>query len=530
MSDENIELIKSFETYLDVQLKSMNIMNYEKFESILLVGNIFELALHEMKPLWFGAMDILISELFLNDKGKKTEIPVELAFSALEFCQNYYYLRDYFYYVYNVENSVKWNFNNNNIKIDLIDDSFQVQQFLEINNYYMKSIDIFSNYKSQSKKTADLVNEIDDEFTYSKEGEQAIKLCIEEAELKLSNYHYFLKEDLQFDHYSIEQFRGVYKLVLARALLSRYFSSKFHKKDEHRSYTLTINKKQFIEALIHDSGYDEDIINNVLLDISLDEFKISKNQGITSFPIIYNYVEDMYIMIPNIVCFCDIFISLRKLWALKDPGKYGKIVAPIVGNELSNKINDLLINNGFPYVIRKYNIGNNLPDIDVLAIWPEKEFGKVVFICETKNPIPELFGKDFVRSVGPKGFLPKAKKQLDKIKESLDPVKLRDFLVSRYPDGEFEYGVYGINFLIITSNNIGVFFSEGDYRIIDWETFRKIIISSQGDILHILRGLNKELLFESCKNCSNVTLFKTSIGKYNVEIPVISIKSLLEIK
>lgn len=532
MENNTLERIRNFETYLDNHLNSLDIMKYKKFESIKLAGNVYEMARYMMKPIWYGATEILISQLLLNEGGKKKGVSVKSVISALEFSQLYYYLRDYFYYVYNVDNSVKWNFTGNKIKIDLLDDSFQVQQFLEMNNYFLKSKDVFSSFKSESEKIKNLIGKIEDEYAYSEEIDQAFKLCIKEAELKLANYHFFLTDDIKFENYSVKQFKEVYNLILARALLRRYFVSKHHKtlgKHDH-SYILILDRKQFIDALITDSGYNDDDVVDIISDITLDKFKISKHQGINTFPLIYNNIEDNYIMFPNCFCFCDVFISLRKLWALKNSDRYGKLIAPIVGNELAKNVENLLITNGFPYVIRNYSIGKNLPDIDILAIWPEKEFGKVIFICETKNPIPEIFGKDFVRSIGSKGFLPKAKKQLDTIQKSLDPIKLRKFLIDRYPDGEFEYGIYALNFLIITSNNIGVFYSEGDYKIIDWETFNKIVKSSKGDILHILRSLNKELLFESCKKCSDVTWIQSKIGEYEVEIPVISLKSFLEIK
>lgn len=427
---------------------------------------------------------------------------------------------------------MEWILKGSDIKIELLDNSYQVQKFLEMNNFYIKSRDVFSNFDNESKKIDQLVEDINDEFVYSKKGVEAMELCIKEAELKLSNYHPFLIDDIMFDNYSIKQFKEVYKLILARALLRRRFVSKHHKSDAFNtnSYTLILDRNEFIEALAEDINYDKEIIEDIISDITLDDFKISKHQGINKFPLIYNENEDNYIMIPNCVCFCDIFISLRKLWALRNPDKYGKVVAPIVGKELAKSVDLLLSSNGFPYVIRNYSLGKDVPDIDVLAIWDEKDFGKVVFICETKNPIPESFGKDYVRSVDPKGFLPKAKKQLDTIRDLFDPIKFRNYLIKRYPEGGFEYGVYALNFLIITSYNIGAFFSAGDYRIIDWENFRKIIQSAEGDVLHILRSLDKELLYESCLKASKVVWIEGKVGKYNLTVPAIGLNSLMEIK
>lgn len=509
-------------------MKRLDIMGYEKFESIEAVGNVYEITKHMMQPMWYGAIDILVSQLLLNKVGRKRGVPVEAVISALQFSQTYYHLRDYLYFAYNVPNSVAWHFDEENkIRIDLLDDSFQLQEFLNLNNYFLKSIEVFSGFKAEIEKTKKYVEQTQEEFVESSSINLAYKRCLREAELKLSHYHSFLTDDIEFNGYSVGQFKSVYKHVLARALLRRYFVSKYHARgmDNHNSYILTLDRKQFLEALVDASGCSSTVVEKIVSDLTLDEFKIGKNQGITSFPLIYCPDDDFYYLFPNCTCFCDVFISLRKAWALKNPGHYGKVVAPIVGDELAKYIERLLKANGFAYVKRNVRLKRGIPDIDVLAVWPESGFGYVIFLCETKNPIPEKFGKDFVRSIGSKGFLTKAAKQIKDIGNALGPYKLHRLLTTSFPGVMFEYGKYGLNFLIITSQNIGVFFEEG--VIIDYETLGRILKSSKGDILRILNGLKKDQLIQACKRCSRIRLNKSKIDKYEVQVPQIEIISLL---
>jgi len=220
------EKMKQFETYLDVEFEKLDIMNYDRFDSIEMVGNIYEMAILMKRSVWYGGMDIIISRLFTNKKGKKSGVPVESAGLALEAAQNYYYLRDYFWYAYNIPNSVEWKIDEKNISIKLLDDSFQLQHFLILNNYFLKSIEVFSDY-TENETIRSLVNNCKEEFKQSKEIEKAFDLCLKEADLKIKNYEGFLTEDIEFHGYSVKQFKSVYRFILARALLARYFNEKY---------------------------------------------------------------------------------------------------------------------------------------------------------------------------------------------------------------------------------------------------------------------------------------------------------------
>ena len=144
--------IIQFEKALDQEFENLEIMDYNRFQSIEAVGVAYEIAMHNYKPVWGGAIDILIPKLLNNFEGEKINVPEKIVFSALNFAQKYYHLRDYFYFVYNVPKSMKWHFSENKVSIKLVDDSIQLERFMEINSWFMQSHEVFSEYDSSKER------------------------------------------------------------------------------------------------------------------------------------------------------------------------------------------------------------------------------------------------------------------------------------------------------------------------------------------------------------------------------------------
>jgi len=53
---------------------------------------------------------ILIPLLLVNKSSSFKEPSIEIVSKALEFAQDYYHLRDYFYYTYNIPGAIGWKF------------------------------------------------------------------------------------------------------------------------------------------------------------------------------------------------------------------------------------------------------------------------------------------------------------------------------------------------------------------------------------------------------------------------------------
>ena len=121
-----------------------------------------------------------------------------------------------------MQGSIKWHFDKDHkIRIELLDESYRLQKFLELNNYFLKSKEVFSGFRDQVKKIKQSVEQTKEEFSESSTIDFAYKGCLREAELKLSNYHSFLTDNTELDGYSVGQFRNVYTYILARAVLKK---------------------------------------------------------------------------------------------------------------------------------------------------------------------------------------------------------------------------------------------------------------------------------------------------------------------
>lgn len=521
--------IKSFENCLDEEFEKLMVFQYNRFECIEAVGVIHEIALHKGLLRWSGAIDVLIPKLLTNIKGTKRELPADAAIRALEFSQNYYFLRDYFFFTYNLPGTMKWTFPEKAVNIKLLDDTFQLQKFLEMNHWFTMSQKAFVGFDEIKRHIKDNVDQTTQEFVESDSLKKAFEGCIKEAEIKLNTYPNFLDDDFVFDSYSIGDFKAVYKVVLARALLRRYFVQKYEKNNvANHGWILAPKKEELVKGIVEFTEISEEKVSAILNDLTLDTQKTKKGHGISSFPLIFDSDENCYLLFPNSVCLCECYDSLRRAWAMRNPELYGARVANAVGDAMATRIESIFKANGFTYVKRNIDLrqfGERLPDIDVLALRKESGFGYVLFLCETKNTLPEQFGKDFVRSISSTGFVTEAKKQVEDICEALKGTNFIDLLKKSFPDKKWEYGLYALYSLIITSQNNGVFVK--GKTILDLDTFDQIVSSSKGDILLVVSRIKQDELLRACKKCSKIVYETTQIGEYSITFPVIGFKKIL---
>jgi hypothetical protein len=401
-----------------------------------------------------------------------------------------------------------------------------------MNQWFTTSHKAFQGFDEVERNIKDNVEQTDEEFAPSKSLELAFEGCIKEAEIKLNVYPNFLTDDFIFDSYSIGEFKAVYRTLLARALLRRYFVSKHEKNHSNQGYILAPKKQELVEGIVEYSNVPQVKVEAVLDDLTLDVQKAKKGLGICSFPLVFNLEEQCYFIFPNLVCLCECFDSIRKAWAMRNQELYGKRVANIVGEAMAQRIESIFRTTGFVHVRRNVSMrqfGERLPDIDVLAVWKEPGFGYAVFLCETKNTIPERFGKDFVRSISSTGFVTEAQRQVRDICEALKGKNGRNFLgllETSFPGQKWEHCLYALYSLIVTSQNNGVF--AAGKTIVDYNTFEQIVSSARGDILLIVSRMTQKELLKACRKCSEVVYEKVQIGKYSVTLPAIAFRSILQ--
>ena len=98
------------------------------------------------------------------------------------------------------------------------------------------------------------------------------------------------------------------------------------------------------------------MVEQILVDLTLDSPKIKKNYAISSFPLIYNSEEDCYFLFPIQFSLCECYDSLRRAWALRNQELYGEKVANTIGKELARRVGDMFKKFGFQFVKKNVSL------------------------------------------------------------------------------------------------------------------------------------------------------------------------------
>jgi hypothetical protein len=118
-----------------------------------------------------------------------------------------------------------------------------------------------------------------------------------------------------------------------------------------------------------------------------------------------------------------------------------------------------------------------LPDIDLLVISEEATLGYVLLICELKSPIPTQWSKDQLRVLN-QDSVSKGFKQLDRLSAFFSSSQGVEFIASRLPTTKLAHFSKGFlvvcKYLVITSQNAGMFFSDMSHTIIEYQTLDRI--------------------------------------------------------
>jgi hypothetical protein len=121
-------------------------------------------------------------------------------------------------------------------------------------------------------------------------------------------------------------------------------------------------------------------------------------------------------------------------------------------------------------------------------------------LCEVKNNLPASWAKEQLKAVGRKGFVQKALSQSNQLLDFLKTPEGMDLFytkaISSFPKLDlkrlFPTGFCGVvNSLIITSQNIGMFFPKTSTTIVDYWAFKHIVELSDGDVNYIKHHTRK---------------------------------------
>ena len=527
---ENLKHVKAFEDYLDEVARKHPIFSYDPLEATTTVLTLREYAYDEGGMLWQGSIEVLVPMLFKNCTGDISGTPTpELGIDALQLYDTYYHIRELLYYTYNFPKSVVWSFpSKNRVKISIADQTIPLQIWHDYNQWFvgsgreLKGIDPEATYH--------LVQQVEKENSPSKELDLALEACMLEAKTKLDAYYNFLPDDLVFSGYSVLEFKAVYRLLTARSLLARYFARKHREESKgHGCSALTLPRSQLEDALVCDAAIPSEKVRAILRDLTYDRHKAELGFEVDMFPLLYDSKEEGFWLFPHMFCMSNCFQAIRRLWAKEDPERYGRVVAKAVERSFTDRIERCFNASGFTNTKPRVKVSDfapGLPDVDLLVVTIEPGDMHVVFICELKNPLPELTAKAKVASAKEGGHIAKADTQVKRL-QGLHFTKLRELLHRSFPKLEFGPGAYAISYLVVTSSNLGVLAARGRNRIVDYQTLESALRVAKGDVLVLLELLDREKWEKEANKCFAVVQQNRGMGDVTINLPLIELKKLL---
>lgn len=505
------------------------IFGYDPLESMTSILTLREYARYEHKMLWDGSVEVLSPALFKYCSGSGNSPSIELTADALQLFDTYYHLREILYYSYNFPASIEWSFRSKtSVNISFKDQSIPLQLWHDHNQWTVRSH--FALKEVDSDATYKLVKELEDQFKLSNKWERAFDRCMLEAKAKVNAYYSFLPDNLVFTNYSISDFKTIYQILTARALLARYFAAKHWRSSSSRvSSSITLKVKEFENALRSDTGIPMAKIRAILRDLTYDRRKAEMGFHVDMFPLLYDERQECYWLFPHMFALSNCFRSLRRLWAKEDPSRYGKIVSMAVDRAFSDRLERSFIDSGFKNTRSRVKVSDyapGLPDIDLLVVSIEPGDMYAIQICELKNPVPEDSAKEFVASAGKKGHITKAKEQVKRL-QTLDPLKFRELMMRTFPALKFGQGVYALSYLVVTSENLGMLAPGERTTVVDYETVESVLRVAKGDVLGLLKLLDKKEWEKEARQRFKVVYLSRVVGETKVKLPTVAIKGLL---
>lgn len=532
--DELIE--KELAKYLSdlSKIKSVKILIGEFVEQFYKQGN-FGRGEHFRPALEVLIPKIIDSENF-SDTTDNLDEQIGIIVNACEFANHYYAIRDLIYYSFSIPNSIDWICLDDCIDIQVKDPSIFRQLASEIQSFATNSNS--SSHPGNYKATIGLLQGTEYWDTTSEKVQETFELIEREVDMKILHFFSYIPFDSQVDigGYKYEEFFKIYRCLLYISLYERYYSAA-----NKISSVIIYNEALLVQQLSDETNINNKVTEKILSDISSS----SRNT------FIYLSQNNEYLLFSFSFSLKDGIGGILKQFAQKNSDDFSTHCGLIIGDSLVKKIssyfsdyrNFKILND---VLLKKFD--TSLPDIDVLAISYEPSLGFHFFVAEVKNSLPATWAKDHLKSTGKKGFIKKAISQVNKLDQFFNTVEgqvfLKDMSLKAFPnldmDNLFPSGFCIVmDYLIVTSQSIGMFFPEQKLTIICDDIFRDIVRKSDGDtnfIKYYLSTLNESLdsIFEIEKTkitIDNINIsYHSPVLKHIITIPMHQYLSINELE
>lgn len=502
--------------------------------SLMKVGEVVEqfykievMSAKRFKP----ALEILSAKILENIGSSKNETKssIETIIQACDFAGRYYFLRDLIYYSYASESSIQWNRHENVITIKVIDPTIFRQYMVEHHAWLTASVESIAPVEVLSfEQLVEVLKRLPHGELVGEVGTK-INTCIEnEVDWKISHLYSGLALESQVDigGYSYNEFIAVYRFVLGSSLYERAYSMA-----NDLSCVISYSNDELVGPIFDQTGIDKSKSLKILHDIATcSEGALNHLQN-----------ENKFLLFPFTFSLRDGISDMLKQFARSDHEGFSSRCANVIGNTLLTEIENSFLQYKNFRIAREVDLqdfGRELPDIDLLIISYEPSLGFHVYVCEAKNTLYASWAKEYLKAKGKKGFVEKAIQQVNKVGEFLNSDVGANFLFDHiqtlfsdldikalFPTGDF---LVLVEKLIVTSQNIGMFYPDEKVSIINIQMLKLFVRKSDGDVTyiqHCLHSLN-EMLDKSTERATE----EVSIDGVLIRYDVASLKVLFKIE
>ncbi|MAB50250.1 hypothetical protein [Marinobacter sp.] len=478
------------------------------------------------------ALEILIPKVLKRKdptgslRSTGSSFNLEAIANSISVAMAYYQLRDYIYISFTENNAIEWQILDQRLLVSVKDLSIFRQLCGEIQVFFINS----SKVENKGTETEDLVELLAGTKQFDLENENVAKsldIIEKETKWKLGFLYDHLPSDskIQLDGYNYSEFYKVYNELLEHSIYQRYYSLA-----NNLSSVITYSEDELVNATESAFGIGKSLCRKILIDIAASSR--------SSF--IWVPSKKKFLLFPFSFSLKDGLSGILKKFAKDHPNKFSSSVAVAIGNSLVERLSDYFKPFSNFRCLTEINLqkySSDLPDIDLLAISYEPSLGFHIFVCEAKNNLPASWAKEHLKARGKDGYVEKALSQSKKINKFLRTKPGVDLIYSiikkHFSHLDFERlfptgfsAVY--DFVIITSQNLGMFFPNAETSIINEDMFKHIIDGSDGDVCYIqnfLRNMNETL--DSCYDVKTVSI---DTDHYQIEYEVAQLSKILQIE
>jgi hypothetical protein len=534
MDRELKKQVQDFERQLDAALDALPTRGWSGTSALRLASELYEIGAFKKGIDEVGYIDrgysILADRFVSGEDGAASDIERETdqrqMMEDLVFASHFYMIREYLYYSYNVAGAMSWSFQDGRVEIRFADKSIPRQFFTVHNDQLLGSKHYFRDF-NHSEEILRLLKD-EPEGVVTSNLETAEPLMREEADLKLAAYFSLISPDSQIDlgGYTYEQFLSVYRMLLMKALYHRYFA-----RAQDAVGAVYMPETDLLHGIEEDLGIGPDTARKILKDMVYDRDATAGRVDASYFSLMREGEPDgRIVMRPHHFAIAEGLVNVLRVIAQRRPNAFLEQVSNEIGSAFVRRVKSAWEAEGFichsEVSLREFDA--SLPDIDLLVISVEPTLGYMMFVCELKCPVPPRWAKDQLKVLN-KDSVSKAFRQVEVLKRFIqteDGMRFLSRMLPKEGHPHFKGVVVGIEHLIITSDNAGMFFGAESTRVINFRTLERLLRRSDGDlalIQHVLRTYA-----EHADEALVTKMIEFQLGSLSVAYEAVTVSPLLE--